>query len=98
MHELSIGRFALSLGLAAAMVYLGCATLMLIAPEPQVVAFFNSLMHGLDVEPIMRWEMAWWELIFGVIQTFVLAWLFGALIASIYNVAGRLGTGKRSDA
>ena len=89
MHELSIGRFALSLGFAFAVVYLGCVLLMAIASEQQMVAFFNSLMHGLDVEPIMRWEMAWWEMIIGVIQIFVLGWFFGALIASTYNLAGR---------
>lgn len=91
MHTLHIIRFALSVGVACAVVYLGCVFLMATASEQQVIAFFNSLLHGFDVEPVMQWEMAWWEMGIGVIQVFVLGWLFGALIASVYNVTAGWG-------
>jgi len=42
-------------------------------------------MHGVDVTSIMRWDMPWWETALGVIETFVLGWLFGGLIAGCYN-------------
>ena len=56
------------------------------------IQFFNSLMHGVDVTTIMRWDMPWWETILGVIEIFVLGWLFGALIACCYNVFGELSS------
>ena len=100
MHELSIIRFAFSVAVAVATVYISCVVLMMTTPEEQVTAFFNSLLHGLDVEPIMQWEMAWWEMGIGVIQVFILGWLFGALIASVYNVTAgwgrKAGDGKKA--
>lgn len=92
MNSLSIGRFGLAFGIACAVIYLGCALVMLVLPQQTVIAFFNSLMHGLDVTNIMRWDMPWWQMCLGVIQTFILGWFFGTLIAAIYNVsAGRTG-------
>ena len=58
---------------------------MLTVPQDAAVRFFNSLMHGVDVTSIMRWDMPWWETALGVIETFVLGWLFGGLIAGCYN-------------
>jgi hypothetical protein len=60
--------------------------MMLILPHDVVVRVFNSLMHGLDVRSIMRWDIPWWESALGVIETFVVGWLFGALVAGIYNL------------
>ena len=33
----------------------------------------------------MLWDMPWWEMVVGVLQVFILGWLFGALIAAFYN-------------
>jgi hypothetical protein len=46
-------------------------------------------MHGVDVTTIMRWNMPLWETILGVVEIFVLGWLFGAIIAGCYNCCGR---------
>lgn len=61
---------------------------MLTVPKPAVIRFFNSLLHGWDVGPIMRWDMPWWEATIGVLEVFILGWLFGALLAVLYNVGG----------
>jgi hypothetical protein len=55
-----------------------------------VVSFFNSLLHGFDISPIIRTSMSWGEMIIGFIEVFILGWLIGATVASIYN----LGKGK----
>jgi len=34
----------------------------------------------------MRWDMPWWEMIVGVLEIFILGWLFGAILAVFYNV------------
>jgi hypothetical protein len=87
INTISIKRMGFALGATSAMLYLGCVFVMLTVPQPAVVAFFNSMMHGWDVEPIMRWDMPWWEAIVGVVEVFILGWLVGAVIAVLYNVA-----------
>ncbi|MFO7901029.1 MAG: DUF5676 family membrane protein [Pirellulaceae bacterium] len=86
MNRISIPRFGLGLGVASALFYLGCVLTMLVLPHEAVVRVFNSLMHGLDVQSLMRWEIPWWESVLGVVGTFVLGWLFGALVAIVYNL------------
>jgi hypothetical protein len=49
------------------------------------ILFFNSLMHGIDVTSIIRTDMPWWEMAMGLVEIFILGWLTGATIASIYN-------------
>lgn len=86
INTLSIKRLGFALGATAALLYLGCVFVMLTVPRPAVVAFFNSLMHGWDMEPIMRWDMPWWEAAVGVVEVFILGWLIGTVIAVLYNV------------
>tara|TARA_R110002096_G_scaffold425301_1_gene633829 strand:+ start:499 stop:657 length:159 start_codon:yes stop_codon:yes gene_type:complete len=52
-------------------------------------------MHGVDATPIMRWDMPWWETAVGVLEIFILGWLFGAVIAVFYNLGA--GMGSRQD-
>lgn len=94
MHKLSIKRFGFALGTTSALLYLGCVFVMLTVPHDVVIRFFNSLLHGWDVSPLMRWDMPTWEAVVGVVETFILGWLVGALFAALYN----LGTRSDSDA
>jgi hypothetical protein len=86
MDTLSIKRFGFALGAISAVLYLGCVFVMLAVPKETVVRLFNSLMHGIDVAPIMRWDVPWWEAIIGVLETFILGWLVGAAMAMFYNL------------
>lgn len=88
MSTISVRRAGLAVGGTLALFYLGCAFVMFTAPQTAVVRFFNSIMHGWNVEPIMRWDMPWWEGIIGALEIFVLGWLFGALAAVLYNIGG----------
>lgn len=88
MHRFSVWWFALALASSFAVAYLGCVWVMLTVPKETAIQFFNSIMHGVDVTPIMRWEMSWWEMVIGVLEVFILGWLFGALMAVIYNLGG----------
>ena len=54
MHTLSIKRFGFAVGAVSALLYLGCMFVMVTVPKDAVIRFFNSLMHGVDVAPIMR--------------------------------------------
>ena len=89
MNKLSIPRFGFAVAVACAVSYLGCVFVMMTVPQDVATRFFNSLMHGVDVTTIMRWDMPLWEAVLGVIEIFVLGWLFGALIAGCYNCCGK---------
>lgn len=89
MHTISPKRAGFALGGALALFYLGCVFVMLTVPQDAVVRFFNSIMHGWDVEPIMRWDMPWWEAIIGIVEIFILGWIFGALVAVLYNLTAK---------
>lgn len=86
MHTLSVKRLSFALGAGFAVLYLGCAFVMITVPKDVAVRFFNSIMHGVDVTPIVRWDMPWWEMVVGVLQVFIVGWLFGAVVAALYNL------------
>lgn len=89
MSTISPRRAGIAFGGACGLMYLGCVFVMLTVPKSAVIRFFNSIMHGWNVEPIMRWDLPWWEAVIGVIQFSILGWLFGALVAVIYNIGSR---------
>jgi len=89
MDTISIRRLGFALGASTALLYLGCVFVMMTVPHDVAVRFFNSITHGIDWGPIMRWDMPWWEMVVGVLQVFILSWLFGALIAAFYNTGLR---------
>lgn len=85
MGVINVKKMGLAVGLTFALLHLGCVSVVLFTSREATIAFFNSLLHGLDVTSILRAEMPVGEIIYGFIQVFVLGWLIGASIASIYN-------------
>ena len=90
MEAINIRRFGMAFGFTSALLYLGCAFVMWTVGKEASILFFNSLMHGIDVTSIIRTDMPWWEMAMGLVEIFILGWLTGAAIASIYN----FGLGK----
>jgi hypothetical protein len=85
MNRINIKKFGFSVGLTGAIIYLGCMVVMLTAGREGTIDFFNSLLHGLDITSIIRMDVPLWEAGIGIVQTFILGWLVGALIAAFYN-------------
>ena len=85
MEKLSIKRLGLAVGFSGAILYVGCILLMITVGREGTIWFFNSLFHGLDTAQIIRMDVPIWQALLGIIQTFILGWLSGALVASIYN-------------
>ena len=94
MNSINIRKFGLAVGSAGVLLYLGCIILMLTVGREGTIQFFNSLLHGLEVSPIIRMSIPWWETLLGLVETFIIAWLFGASIASIYNFSLIKGNSK----
>lgn len=85
MGVINIKRFGFAFGTAAALFYLGCMFVMAIVGKEMSVHFFNSLLHGIDVSSIIRINVPLTEALMGIVETFILGWFMGAIIASIYN-------------
>lgn len=86
MNHINIRKFGLAFGITGALLYFGCAVVMLTLGHDSMVKFFNTLLHGLDVSSIIRMNISLVEELLGLVQTFILSWLIGACIAAIYNV------------
>ena len=85
MKTINIKKLGLATGLTGALLYLGCMVVMFTVGREGSVKFFNNLLHGLDVSTIIRTDIPLWEACLGIVQTFILGWLIGACIASLYN-------------
>ena len=85
MREISIKRFGFATGATFAIFYIGCVLLMMTAGRDGTIFFFNSLFHGIDVTTIIRMDVPIWEAFIGIVETFLLGWFLGAIIAAIYN-------------
>lgn len=85
MNQINIRKFGLAFGITGALLYFGCAIVMLLLGHDSTVKFFNTLLHGLDVSSIIRADISLVEQLLGLVQTFILCWLIGSCIAGIYN-------------
>ena len=85
---LSANKLGLSIGLTGVLIYAGCILTMSTVPRDQAVMFFNSLLHGIDVDPILRKSMPLREVVLGILTTFALGWIGGVLISGFYKLLG----------
>lgn len=85
MLALSPRGLGFAFAIVATVFYAGCAFVMFTVPHDVAIRFFNSLTHGVDWGPMMRWDMPWTELLMGVVEVFILGWLTGAAVAALYN-------------
>ena len=91
MYLLNIKKLGFSLGLTGALLYLGCMIVMATVGREGTIAFFNSLLHGLDTSKIIRMDIPLTEALLGTAQSFILGWLIGACIAAFYNAQVKRG-------
>lgn len=89
MNRIDVKRFGMAWGITAALLYLGCMLVMWSVGKEGSILFFNSMLHGIDVSSIIRMNIPWWEMLMGIIEVFIIAWLTGATVASIYNLGGK---------
>lgn len=81
----------LAFGATGVLFYLGCMLTMATVSHDKSVVFFNSLLHGLDVGPILKSSVPDSQVVLGLATIFILCWLGGVLIAGIYNLGVQLG-------
>ncbi|MCQ4322000.1 DUF5676 family membrane protein [Stutzerimonas stutzeri] len=78
-------------GATGVVFYLGCMLTMATVPHDKAVVFFNSLLHGLDVGPILKTSVPVSRAALGLATIFILCWFAGVLVAGIYNLGVRPG-------
>ena len=84
-NTISPRRLGIAFGATGVVFYLGCIITMGTVSHAKAIVFFNSLLHGLDVAPILRTSVPPLEVLLGLVSTFVLGGLAGAMIAAFYN-------------
>ncbi len=89
METLNVKKLGLAMGLTGVLLYIGCILIMLIAGREGTIFVFNSFMHGLDTETIIRMDIPLIDTLLGLVVTFVLGWLSGVLIAFFYNISAQ---------
>ncbi len=87
MPRLNPKCLGLGFGATGVVFYLGCILTMATVPHEQAVLFFNSLLHGLDVAPILKTSVPIGDVALGLVTMFILGWIAGALIAGFYNLS-----------
>lgn len=85
MGVINVKRFGFAWGTTSALLYIGCAVVMAVSGREATIFLFNSMMHGIDVSSVIRMSVPVGEMVLGIVQVFILGWLIGATIASIYN-------------
>ncbi len=88
---LNPGYLGYAFGATGVVFYLGCVLTMATVSHEKAVIFFNSLMHGIDVGPILKTSVPVSQVALGLVTIFILCWFAGVLIAGIYNLGVRLG-------
>jgi Na+-translocating ferredoxin:NAD+ oxidoreductase RnfD subunit len=72
MNRLNVTRLGFAVACLFAVLYGASMLIVMTGPKDTVVAFFNSILHGIDVGPIMRWQMPWWEMVIGILEVFII--------------------------
>ena len=85
MDVIKVRRFGIAWGMTFTIIYVSSIILFLIAGHEGVVFVLNSIIHGVDFSSILRHDMAASEMTIGIVEVFVIGYLMGATIASIYN-------------
>lgn len=91
MHPINIKQFGFAVGITIVIIYIGCIIVISFISTETAVAFFNNLMHSVDVSAIIRkTPMPISEALIGAVEWFIIGWLVGASIAAVYNACNKL--------
>lgn len=91
MHHINIKWFGLAVGTTIAIIYIGCIIVTSFFSTQTTILFTNNLLHAVDVSAIIRKSpMPLSEALMGVVEWFIIGWLTGASIASIYNAGNKI--------
>lgn len=85
MQKLSPLRFGIAIGVAGAILYIACMVFMAVTPKENVAWISNSVLHGVNIQSVMRESVPLVQSLVGIVSTFVGGLIFGSLSACVYN-------------
>ena len=65
---ISPARFGFAIGATCVIFRLACILTLITVPRDKAIAFFNSLVHGIDVAPILRESIMPGEVLLGIVR------------------------------
>ncbi len=83
--KLHTGKFALGTASAGLLFYLSCLIFMSLAGHDFTIWIFNALLHGLDVQSILRDRVPMGQTLAGLLLTAVIFGGIGFTTSLIYN-------------
>jgi len=89
INTISEKRLGLAVGSTFALMYIACVIIVMAVGREGVIFMFNTLFHGIDATSLIRTTMPLSSMAIGLIEIFILGWLVGATIASVYNLSSR---------
>src|SRR3989338_5823738 len=85
MNTINVKKFGLAVGATFALLYFVCILIVMSIGREGVIFLVNTLFHGIDVTSLIRTAMPLSNMLIGLVEIFIIGWLMGATIASIYN-------------
>jgi hypothetical protein len=86
MSIINTKRLGLAIGSTFALLYVACIIVVMTVGKNGVVFILNTLFHGIDVTSLIRTTILISSMFIGLVEIFIMGWLIGATIASIYNI------------
>ncbi len=89
MNNLRVKQFGIAAGITTALLSLVCAILIMLLGREGTIIFSNNIFHGLDVSLIVSDKITFWQVLLGLIETFVIGLLIGVGLAFFYNLMSK---------
>ncbi len=85
MNKININKLGIAIGSTFALLNLACLISILTLGQERMVFVFNTISHMVDLTPLIKTSISFSGVVIGLIEVFVIGWLIGITIASIYN-------------
>jgi len=82
--NINANKLGLSVGIAGAVLSVLCALLIALAPA-FTIGVFGAIFHGIDISQIANTTISFGGVILGIIDVFIIGYIFGWLVGSLYN-------------
>lgn len=79
-------RLGLAVAATSMVLFLGCTLVLFLLPHDRAVELFNSLLHGVNIEPILRPTPGLVPTLLSGTAIFILSWFSGFLAGWFYNL------------
>lgn len=86
MNRIKTNKFGIAVGSTFALLYLACIISVMIVGKDGIIFVMNTIFHVIDITPLIKTTISLSSMIIGLFEIFIIGWLIGVTIASIYNI------------